>query len=70
MFRPLPTVVSITGFAITGIVLGAGWKVGCYLADLATGDRKIDFTILKDVFGDHKTEEPLWRRQFQKFSQG
>jgi hypothetical protein len=64
IIRPLAIPLSITGFAVAGLALGAGWKIGCFLADLATGDRTIDLTFIKEVFNKRETEEPLWKRQF------
>ncbi len=69
MIRPLPIPVSITGFAVAGLALGAGWKLGCFLGDLATGDRTIDWSPIKGVFQKLQTEEPLWKRQFNKVTE-
>jgi hypothetical protein len=59
MIRPLPLPVSMIGFAVAGLALGAGWKLGCFLGDLATGDRTIDWTPIKEVFRKRETEESL-----------
>jgi hypothetical protein len=69
MIRPIPSPVSIFGWALAGLAFGAALKLGSYLGDLVTGDRSIDWTPAKDLFEMRQTEEPLWKRQFGKVSE-
>jgi hypothetical protein len=61
--------LKLMGFAAAGIALGAGWKLGTYLVDTATGDTKANELIgrLKCAIRDEK--DPLWKRKFSRISE-
>lgn len=57
------------GWAAFGVALGAGWKLGSHLVDVAMGDRELkppDFGALVKKF---KGDEALWKRRFTKISE-
>ena len=61
--------VKFLGFTALGFALGAGWKLGSYLVDVAldqeTRDRFFECTGL----GQSGPEEPLWKRSYSKVSE-
>jgi hypothetical protein len=56
------------GLAIAGLALGVGWKLGCYIGDVATGERTVNWQPLVDLVKKAQGPEPLWKRQFSKVS--
>jgi len=61
--------VKFLGLAALGFAMGAGWKLGSYLVDVAldqeTRDRFFECTNL----GQESTEQPLWKRSYPKVSE-
>ncbi len=61
--------VKFLGFAAVGFALGAGWKLGTYLVDVAldqeTRDRFFECTGL----AQGSAEAPLWKRSYSKVSE-
>jgi hypothetical protein len=51
--------------AVAGVGLGAGWKLGAYAVDVATGDKKLEIPEEYKVWKKLKRGEPLWKRQFE-----
>ncbi len=62
--NPLWIPVKLAGLLAAGVALGAGWRLGGFLGDLATGDRTVDLSTLKGFFDAKPDAEPLWKRKF------
>jgi hypothetical protein len=60
--------IKLLGWATAGIALGVGWKVGTYLVDTAMGDTRVTEFIERMKLKCEREEEPLWKRQFSRFS--
>jgi len=69
MIMPLPTPISIVRFVVAGVALGAGWKVGCFLVELASGEKSINWSPVRNLLRKPPEEERLWKRQFGKVSE-
>ena len=62
----------LLGFAATGLVLGAGWKLGSHLVDVAMGEKELKWPDLEKICPREEGEkepEPLWKRKFPRFSE-
>lgn len=64
MFNPISITLKIGGIVGAGIALAAGWRIGEFIADVATGDKTVEWPSLENVLGAFKAEEPLWKRKF------
>ncbi len=68
----------VLAWAVSGIALGAGMKLGSYLVSATMGDKEIKWQEIADRIGEvpdrmvdylsKAREEPLWKRQFGNVS--
>jgi len=61
--------IKILGWAAAGMALSVGWKVGTYLVDTAMGDTRVVQFIERLKLKCEGEREPLWKRQFSRFSE-
>jgi hypothetical protein len=61
--------VKFLGFAALGFALGAGWKLGSYLVDVALDEETRDHFFECTNLGQGSTEQPIWKRSYPKVSE-
>jgi hypothetical protein len=61
--------VKFLGFAAVGFALGAGWKLGSYLVDVALDQETRDQFFECTKLGQKSAEEPIWKRSFSRVSE-
>lgn len=62
----------IAGWAAFGLALGAGWKLGSHLVDVAMGERDLkwpELPRLADLVKTGEGNQPLWKRRFTKVTE-
>ncbi len=65
--------VKVFGWAVAGMAIGVGWKLGTYLVNAATADENVKGFMRMFECSSGRTEEtsePIWARKFPKFSDG
>ncbi|MEJ2715598.1 MAG: hypothetical protein P8182_00415 [Deltaproteobacteria bacterium] len=61
--------LKLLGWAAVGLALGAGWKLGSHLVDVAMGERELNWPKLGELVKPCETDQPLWKRRFTKISE-
>ena len=69
MFGVFSVPVRLLSWMALGIAVGAGWKVGSYLAETAIDEKGRWWASVKDLVQWAQAEEPIWRRKFTKVSE-
>jgi hypothetical protein len=64
MINPIALSVKLGGLVVAGLALSAGWHLGNYIADVATGEKTVEWPSFENVFGPTEAQEPLWKRKF------
>jgi hypothetical protein len=57
--------IKLLCLAAAGLAIAFGWKLGCYLGDLATGEKELPWP---DILKPADPPEPLWKRKFSPIS--
>ena len=57
------------GYAVLGLALGVGWKLGSRLVDTAMGDRELKLPSLSDLKQRYEASQPLWKRRFTRITE-
>lgn len=72
MIHPVLFPVGLLGWAAAGVALGAGWKLGGYLADLILDKEKREKVVSYFEEQSHQEQPPqppLWKRKFHPVSE-
>jgi hypothetical protein len=69
MVHPALFGLKLLAWAAAGMALGAGWKLGCYLVDMAMGGPESGHWFECPEGEKESEEEPLWKRKFSKVSE-
>jgi hypothetical protein len=59
--------IKLVGWAAAGLAFAAGWKLGSYVGDLATGEKKIEWPV-PGIWMGKEEPEPLWKRKFSRIT--
>jgi len=71
MSNPLFLPLKVFGWAFGAAVAAAGgWKLGCYLAEVVTGEREPPWSCFEaGPPREDEEPEPLWKRKFSPVSE-
>ena len=58
----------LLGMAAAGLMFAAGWKLGSYLGDLATGEKEFEWPRVPDLMKRGEASQPLWKRKFSRIT--
>lgn len=59
--------IRLLGWAAAGMAFAAGWKLGSYVGELATGEKKLEWPD-SGILTRREEPEPLWKRKFSRIS--
>jgi hypothetical protein len=69
MVNPAFFGLKLLGWTAAGMALAVGWKLGCYLVDMAMGGPESGHWFERAEGEKESKEEPLWKRKFSRVSE-
>lgn len=59
--------IKLLRWAAAGLAFAAGWKLGSYVGELATGEKKLKWSD-SGMLMRKEDPEPLWKRKFSRIT--